>query len=73
MALVAAGLVLACLVQRVSAAGHVPVQPGSSLRFRHLRIEDGLAQGTVQAIVQDAQGYMWLTIPPILARWPTTL
>ena len=69
MALVAAGLVLACLVQRVSAAGHVPVQPGSSLRFRHLRIEDGLAQGTVQAIVQDAQGYMWLGTQDGLQRY----
>ena len=50
-------------------ADEQPAPPGSSLRFRHLRIEDGLAQSTVQAIVQDAQGYMWLGTQDGLQRY----
>lgn len=30
-----------------------------ALRFDHLSLEQGLSQSTVNAIVQDAQGYMW--------------
>ncbi len=29
------------------------------VEFNHLTIEDGLSQSTVQAILQDSQGYMW--------------
>jgi signal transduction histidine kinase/ligand-binding sensor domain-containing protein/CheY-like chemotaxis protein len=31
----------------------------SNLVFRHLRVEDGLSQSTVHAIVQDRNGFMW--------------
>src|SRR5690242_5080473 len=65
----AACLVLACLAWGVRAADQQPAPPGSSLRFRHLRIEDGLAQSTVQAILQDAQGYIWLGTQDGLQRY----
>lgn len=29
------------------------------VRFKHLGMEDGLSQSSVQAIVQDRQGYLW--------------
>lgn len=35
-------------------------QPGEGLRFHHYTQEDGLAQNTVQAIVQDRHGFIWL-------------
>lgn len=28
--------------------------------FNHFRIEDGLSQGTIQALLQDAQGFIWV-------------
>lgn len=31
-----------------------------SARFRHLNVEDGLSQDTVQAIAQDHDGFLWL-------------
>ena len=62
-------LALACLTAPAQAADRQPTPPGSSLRFRHLRIEDGLAQSSVQAIVQDAQGYMWLGSQDGLQRY----
>ncbi len=33
---------------------------GSTLRFQHYGLEEGLSQSSVQAILQDAQGYLWL-------------
>ena len=46
-----------------------PYPPGSSLRFRHIGIENGLAQSTVQAIAQDALGYIWLGTQGGLQRY----
>ncbi len=43
--------------------------PGSTLRFKRLGIENGLAQSSVQAIVQDPQGYMWLGTEDGLQRY----
>ncbi len=31
-----------------------------SVSFNHLNIEDGLSQSTVQAVLQDSQGYLWI-------------
>lgn len=31
----------------------------SELKFKRITIEDGLSQGTVEAIFQDSKGYMW--------------
>lgn len=47
----------------------LPVPPGSSLRFRHISIRDGLAQSSVQAIAQDQQGYMWFATQDGLQRY----
>ncbi|HTO99966.1 MAG TPA: two-component regulator propeller domain-containing protein [Anaerolineales bacterium] len=33
---------------------------GSTLRFYHYSLEEGLSQSSVQAIFQDAQGYLWI-------------
>ena len=60
-----AALMWACL----SYADNTPAPAGSSLRFRHLGIEDGLAQSTVQAIIQDPQGYMWFGTEDGLQRY----
>jgi diguanylate cyclase (GGDEF)-like protein len=51
------------------AADAAPLPPGSSLRFRHLGLEQGLAQSSVQAVVQDAQGYIWLGTQDGLQRY----
>jgi diguanylate cyclase (GGDEF)-like protein len=60
---------LAVVTLGVQAADRQPVPPGSSLRFRHLRIEDGLAESTAQAMVQDAAGYMWFGTQDGLQRY----
>ncbi|HEX2667457.1 MAG TPA: diguanylate cyclase [Gammaproteobacteria bacterium] len=65
-----AGLALACLAcGMAAAAADTPFPPGSSLRFRHIGIEDGLAQSSVQAIIQDSQGYMWFGTQDGLQRY----
>lgn len=65
----AAGLWLACCLPSAEAAPGIAIPPGSSARFRHIRIEDGLAQSSVQAIVQDAQGYLWFGTQDGLQRY----
>ena len=34
--------------------------PGSSVRFDHLTIEDGLSQNASLAVLQDSHGYLWI-------------
>ncbi|HEX5339770.1 MAG TPA: two-component regulator propeller domain-containing protein [Gammaproteobacteria bacterium] len=51
------------------AASMAPLPAGSSLRFRHITLGDGLAQSTVQAIAQDRQGYMWFGTQDGLQRY----
>lgn len=62
-------MALACLSLAVRAADMVPLPAGSSLRFRHITLEDGLAQSTVQAIAQDRQGFMWFGTEDGLQRY----
>jgi diguanylate cyclase (GGDEF)-like protein len=62
-------LLLSCILPGLAASDPTPGPPGSSLRFRHIRIEDGLAQSSVQTIVQDAQGYMWFGSQDGLQRY----
>ncbi len=64
-----AAFVSACLLVGSAVAADVPFPPGSSLRFRHLSLEDGLAQSSVQAVAQDAQGYMWFGTQDGLQRY----
>ena len=41
----------------------------SSIRFTHLTSDDGLAQNTVEAILQDSQGFMWFGTGDGLSRY----
>ncbi len=43
-------------------------QPGE-LYFNHLFIKDGMPEGTVTAIVQDKEGYMWIGTQKGLVRY----
>lgn len=65
-------LTLACLlVWTLPAFARRPYTypPGSTPRFRHLSTEDGLAASNVSAILQDAQGYMWIATDGGLQRY----
>ncbi len=39
------------------------------IRFKHLRVEDGLPHSSVFAILQDQYGFMWFTTPNGLVRY----
>lgn len=52
-----------------AAEGMSTFPPGSNLRFRRIGIEDGLSQSSVQSVVQDARGYMWLGTQDGLQRY----
>jgi signal transduction histidine kinase/ligand-binding sensor domain-containing protein/CheY-like chemotaxis protein/HPt (histidine-containing phosphotransfer) domain-containing protein len=43
--------------------------PAPTLRFEHLSVDDGLAQETVLAIVQDPDGFMWFGTQSGLSRY----
>lgn len=40
-----------------------------TLRFEHLKVGDGLAQGSANYITQDSQGYIWITTQSGLHRY----
>ena len=40
-----------------------------SLRFEHLGLNDGLQQGSIHDIIQDSQGYLWVTTQDGLHRY----
>ena len=40
-----------------------------SVRFNRLSVEEGLSQATVQAIVQDSVGFVWLGTQQGLNRY----
>jgi signal transduction histidine kinase/ligand-binding sensor domain-containing protein/CheY-like chemotaxis protein/HPt (histidine-containing phosphotransfer) domain-containing protein len=43
--------------------------PAATLRFEHLSFEDGLAQESVLAVAQDADGFMWFGTQNGLSRF----
>ncbi|HEX8786597.1 MAG TPA: two-component regulator propeller domain-containing protein, partial [Telluria sp.] len=43
--------------------------PAPTLRFEHLSVDDGLAQETVLAIVQDPDGFMWFGTQSGVSRY----
>jgi len=47
----------------------VPLVSAQKLSLRHYDVPDGLAQGTVQAIHQDAKGYLWFGTLEGLSRF----
>ncbi len=44
-----------------------PIQP--TAHFTHLTSDDGLAQNTIEAILQDSRGFMWFGTPNGLSRF----
>ena len=46
-----------------------PISAQENVRFKRLSIEDGLSQSTVEAIVQDHQGFMWFGTEDGLNRY----
>jgi len=40
-----------------------------TLRFEHVNIQDGLAQGSANSLFQDSEGYMWITTQSGLHRY----
>jgi signal transduction histidine kinase/ligand-binding sensor domain-containing protein len=44
---------------RPAALAQSPVLPGGSVRFKHIDVEQGLANSRVLSILQDRQGFMW--------------
>jgi signal transduction histidine kinase/ligand-binding sensor domain-containing protein/CheY-like chemotaxis protein/HPt (histidine-containing phosphotransfer) domain-containing protein len=63
----AACVALAALNAAVRAAA--PVPPMRPMYFEHLTMRDGLSQSTVNGILQDSQGYMWLATESGLDRY----
>jgi signal transduction histidine kinase/ligand-binding sensor domain-containing protein/CheY-like chemotaxis protein/HPt (histidine-containing phosphotransfer) domain-containing protein len=57
-------LALACLLGASAFAAPTP-----TLRFEHLSVDDGLAQESVLAIVQDQDGFMWFGTQSGLSRY----
>jgi signal transduction histidine kinase/ligand-binding sensor domain-containing protein/CheY-like chemotaxis protein/HPt (histidine-containing phosphotransfer) domain-containing protein len=57
-------LALACLLGGTALAAPTP-----TLRFEHLSVDDGLAQESVLAIVQDQDGFMWFGTQTGLSRY----
>ncbi len=43
--------------------------PGTSLRFEHLTVDDGLSQNAGLALLQDRQGYLWIGTQDGLNRY----
>src|SRR5450755_4351884 len=43
-------------------------QPGE-LYFNHLFVKDGMPEGTALSIVQDKEGYMWISTQKGLVRY----
>ncbi|MES2901064.1 MAG: two-component regulator propeller domain-containing protein [Pseudomonadota bacterium] len=57
-------VLLCCMLPAVGQAG-----PARTLRFEHLSVEQGLAQESVLATVQDADGFMWFGSQAGLSRF----
>jgi signal transduction histidine kinase/streptogramin lyase len=53
------------IIAGVSAIG----SHAQNIRFEHLSLEDGLSQSTINAIIQDQQGFMWFATQDGLNRY----
>jgi signal transduction histidine kinase/ligand-binding sensor domain-containing protein/CheY-like chemotaxis protein/HPt (histidine-containing phosphotransfer) domain-containing protein len=67
IAAVAALFALSAPAARVQAA--LPVAAVPPMYFEHLTTRDGLSQSTVNGILQDSQGYLWLATESGLDRY----
>jgi len=63
-----AALALLALMLLLTGA-HALAGPAPTLRFEHLSVEEGLAQESVLAIVQDPDGFMWFGTQSGLSRY----
>jgi signal transduction histidine kinase/ligand-binding sensor domain-containing protein/CheY-like chemotaxis protein len=66
------GIVAACVATAaldVGAHAAVPVPAMRPMYFEHLTMHDGLSQSTVNNLLQDSQGYMWLATESGLDRY----
>ncbi len=45
------------------------IREAPALRFEHLSLEDGMAQGTGNSIMQDREGYLWIATQGGLHRY----
>src|ERR1700690_3177327 len=62
---------MACIAWATStvARAAAPVPAVRPMYFEHLTTRDGLSQSTVNAILQDSQGYVWLATESGLDRY----
>jgi len=71
-AVVAALLIVACQVSAAAALdreGNEAIALGTNIRFTRIGLEEGLAQSSVPAVIQDRQGYMWMATQDGLHRF----
>jgi signal transduction histidine kinase/ligand-binding sensor domain-containing protein/CheY-like chemotaxis protein/HPt (histidine-containing phosphotransfer) domain-containing protein len=65
------GTLAACIAWAAPAAVHAaaPVPAVRPMYFEHLTVREGLSQSTVNDILQDSQGYLWLATESGLDRY----
>ena len=52
-----------------AAAAAVPIPAVRPMYFEHLTMRDGLSMSTINSILQDSQGYIWLATEAGLNRY----
>lgn len=52
--------VLACVLNMFMLQAQPAVDPGRRIQFDHLRVEQGLSQGSVSVLLQDRKGFLWI-------------
>ena len=65
-------VVVACLATAIVGAAAVAGPPIPAIRpmyFEHLTMRDGLSMSTINSILQDSQGYVWLATEAGLNRY----
>jgi ligand-binding sensor domain-containing protein len=66
------GSLAACMAMAALSAAAQAAAPAPAMRpmyFEHLTLRDGLSQSTVNGILQDSQGYLWLATESGLDRY----